>query len=130
VKVLVVSGIWPPDVGGPASHAPEVASWLLARGHEVEAVVTADAQPAPAAFPVRWVSRSRPPGVRHALAVKLIAARARHADVVYSTGMFGRSSLGALLARKPIVLKITADPAFERARRRGLVAGEVGRLNT
>ena len=28
VKVLVVSGIWPPDVGGPASHAPEVAEWL------------------------------------------------------------------------------------------------------
>ncbi len=25
VRVLVVSGIWPPDVGGPASHAPEVA---------------------------------------------------------------------------------------------------------
>ena len=24
MKVVVVSGIWPPDVGGPASHAPEV----------------------------------------------------------------------------------------------------------
>jgi glycosyltransferase involved in cell wall biosynthesis len=39
--------------------------------------------------------------------------------------MFGRSSLGALVGRAPIVLKITADPAFERARRRGLVAGDV-----
>ena len=28
MKVLVVSGIWPPDVGGPASHAPEVARFL------------------------------------------------------------------------------------------------------
>ena len=32
VKVLVVSGIWPPDVGGPASHAPDVARFLQARG--------------------------------------------------------------------------------------------------
>ena len=29
VNVLVVSGIWPPDVGGPASHAPDVAAFLL-----------------------------------------------------------------------------------------------------
>jgi glycosyltransferase involved in cell wall biosynthesis len=126
MKVLVVSGIWPPDVGGPASHAPEVAAWLRARGHEVEAVVTADAAPAAEAYRVSWVSRSLPPGVRHAAALRLIVARARRADVVYSTGMFGRSSLAAYLARTPVVLKLTADPAFERARRRGLVSGEVG----
>jgi glycosyltransferase involved in cell wall biosynthesis len=125
VNVLVVSGIWPPDVGGPASHAPEVAAWLLERGHTVEAVVTAHGPPPQAPHPVHWVARSLPPGVRHARAVAAIAAHARRADVVYSTGMFGRSSLGAWLARRPIVLKITADPAFERARRRGLVSGEV-----
>jgi glycosyltransferase involved in cell wall biosynthesis len=126
MRVLIVSGIWPPDVGGPASHAPEVAGWLLDRGHQVEAVVTADGRPAPEAFPVHWTRRGLPPGLRHIAALRLIAARARAADVVYSTGMFGRSSAGALLARTPIVLKLTADPAFERARRRGLVTGEVG----
>ena len=125
MKVLVVSGIWPPDVGGPASHAPEVAAWLRGRGHEVEAVVTAELAPAPEAYPVRWVARSLPPGVRHAAALRLVAVRARRADVVYSTGMFGRSSLGTALARTPVVLKLTADPAFERARRRGFVSGEV-----
>lgn len=130
MKVLIVSGIWPPDVGGPASHAPEVAGWLRDRGHEVEAVVTADAAPASEVYPVRFVSRSLPPGVRHAAALRLIAARARRADVVYSTGMFGRSSLGAFLARTPLVLKLTADPAFERARRRGLVEGEVGEFQS
>ena len=26
MRVVVVSGIWPPDVGGPASHAPALAS--------------------------------------------------------------------------------------------------------
>ena len=126
MKVLIVSGIWPPDVGGPASHAPEVAAWLRARGHSVEAVVTADATPAKEEYPVHWVSRSLPPGVRHGAALRAIVAAAHRADVVYSTGMFGRSSLGAALARTPVVLKLTADPAFERARRRGLVAGEVG----
>jgi glycosyltransferase involved in cell wall biosynthesis len=125
LNVLVVSGIWPPDVGGPASHAPEVAAFLRARGHRVEAVVTADAPPAVEEYPVHWVSRRLPPAVRHAESVRLIAARARSADVVYTTGMFGRSSLATLLARTPFVVKLTADPAFERARRWGLWHGSL-----
>jgi glycosyltransferase involved in cell wall biosynthesis len=125
MKVLVVSGIWPPDVGGPASHAPEVAAFLLARGHEVEAVISAGAPPAHESYAVHWVRRSLPPGVRHADGVRLVAARARRSDVVYTTGMFGRSSLGALLARTPFVVKLTADPAYERARRWGLWRGSL-----
>ncbi len=117
MRVLIVSGIWPPDVGGPASHAPEVASFLRSRGHEVEVAVTADAAPAPEEYPVRWVSRRVPTGLRHLAALRLIRARARRADVVYTTGMFVRSALGARLARRPYVVKLTGDPAFERARR-------------
>ena len=120
MKVLVVSGIWPPDVGGPASHAPEVARFLGDRGHEVEVVITAAAQPAPEAFPVHWVSRAHRPGVRHVLGVRLIRARALRADVVYTTGTFGRSAAGATLAGTPFVVKLTADPAYERARRRAI----------
>jgi glycosyltransferase involved in cell wall biosynthesis len=125
VNVLVVSGIWPPDVGGPASHAPDVAAFLLERGHRVEVVTTAAAPPAPRPYPVQWISRSLPKGVIHARTAAEISRRARAADVVYTTGMFGRSAAGAQLARRPYVLKLTADPAFERARRRSLVAGNV-----
>jgi glycosyltransferase involved in cell wall biosynthesis len=44
--------------------------------------------------------------------------------------MFGRSAAGALAARRPYVVKLTADPAFERTRRRGLVAGDVEDFQT
>jgi glycosyltransferase involved in cell wall biosynthesis len=125
VRVLIVSGIWPPDVGGPASHAPDVASFLVARGHEVEVVTTASAAPDARPYPVRWVSRRLPKGLRHGRAAALIHSRARRSDVVYTTGMFGRSAAGALAARRRYVVKLTADPAFERSRRSGLVAGDV-----
>jgi glycosyltransferase involved in cell wall biosynthesis len=125
VKVLVVSGIWPPDVGGPASHAPDVAEYLQQQGHEVEVVTTASAPPRPRPYPVRYVSRSLFPGVRHLRGAALVRARARAVDVVYTTGMFGRSFAGATAARRPYVVKLTADPAFERARRRGAVGGDV-----
>jgi glycosyltransferase involved in cell wall biosynthesis len=125
VKVLVVSGIWPPDVGGPATHAPELAAFLAARGHRVEVVTTADAQPAPTEFAVYWVRRSLPKGILHLRAAGEVARRAARADVVYTTGMFGRSGVGARAVGTPYVLKLTADPAFERAYRRGLVGGDV-----
>jgi len=124
VKVLVVTGIWPPDVGGPASHAPEVAEFLLGRGHAVEVVTTAAAPPAREAYPIRWVSRGLPVGVRHLAAAFEVERRAAGSDVVYSTGMLGRTTLGCLVARKPFVAKLTQDPAFERALRRGSFRGD------
>jgi glycosyltransferase involved in cell wall biosynthesis len=74
---------------------------------------------------MHWIARSLPKGAIHARTAYEIARRAAHADVVYTTGMFGRSSLGASIARRPYVVKLTADPAFERARRRGIVGGNV-----
>jgi glycosyltransferase involved in cell wall biosynthesis len=124
MNVLVVSGIWPPDVGGPASHAPEVAEFLLGRGHSVEVVTTADAPPEPREYPVRWASREHRAGVRHLMAASLIRERARKNDVVYSTGMLGRTALGCATARRPFVAKLTQDPAFERALRRGQFSGD------
>ena len=130
MRALVVSGIWPPDVGGPASHAPDVATFLLERGHRVAVVTTATASPEPRPFPVHWVSRSLPKGLIHLRATAEVARRAAAADVVYTTGMFGRSSAGASLAVRPYVVKLTADPAFERARRRGTVGGDVDRFQS
>ncbi|HEY7602893.1 MAG TPA: glycosyltransferase family 4 protein [Gaiellaceae bacterium] len=120
MKVLVVSGIWPPDVGGPASHAPEVAEFLRGRGHEVEVVITAPSAPAPEQYPVRWVSRAQPVLLRYLRGALLVRRSARGKDVVYSTGMYGRTRVGSLLARTPTVVKLTGDPAYERALRYGL----------
>jgi glycosyltransferase involved in cell wall biosynthesis len=122
VKVLVVSGIWPPDVGGPASHAPEIADGLTARGHSVEIVTTAASPPEARPYPVRYVSRSLPPGARHAAVAVLVARRSRVADVVYATSMVGRSSFAA---RAPLVVKVAGDPAYERSLRRGLYTGRL-----
>ena len=112
-------------MGGPASHAPEVADFLLGRGHSVEVVTTADAQPAEQPYEVRWVDRAAPVGVRHARVAAWIRERATHADVVYTTSMLGRAVLGASLARRPVVVKLVADEAYERARRWGLFEGDL-----
>ena len=125
MRVLIVTGIWPPDVGGPASHAPELAEFLRGRGHEVAAVTTADGPPAATGYPVSWVSRRLPVGVRHAAVAERVRSRARGADIVYATSMIGRAALGAAAARRPLVIKLTTDEAYERAQRRGLFEGSM-----
>ena len=125
MRVLIVSGIWPPDVGGPASHAPEVARFLVARGHDVDVVITASTAPVPETYPVHFTSRRIPIGLRHLHSLLLIVRHARRADAIYSTGMFGRSGIGSAIARRPLVIKLTGDPAFERLRARGVVLGDV-----
>jgi glycosyltransferase involved in cell wall biosynthesis len=121
VRVVVVSGIWPPAAGGPASHAPALADFLAERGHAVEVVTMADTEPASRAYPVRWASRRSP--LRHARAALLVHEAARRADVVYATSMIRRAAVGSRLARRPLIAKLVSDEVFERAAREGRYAG-------
>jgi glycosyltransferase involved in cell wall biosynthesis len=121
VKVVVVSGIWPPDPGGPASHASALADFLAERGHGLEVVTTADAEPARRVYPVQWASRRS--AFRHVRAASLVRQAARRADVVYATSMIRRAAIGSRLAGRPLVVKLVSDEVFERAAREGRYAG-------
>ena len=122
MNVLIVSGIWPPDMGGPAEPRTGARRVPRRRGHGVQVVTTASTAPAPESYPVHFVPRSRPPGVRHALVAWYVRA-ARAADVVYATSMIRRSAAGAAAARRPLVVKLVADEAYERATRSGRFGG-------
>jgi glycosyltransferase involved in cell wall biosynthesis len=121
VRVVVVSGIWPPDPGGPASHAPAVADFLAGRGHGVDVVTTADDEPSRRAYSVLWAPRRSP--FRHVRAALLVRRAARRADVVYATSMIRRAAIGSRLARRPLVVKLVSDEVFERAAREGRYVG-------
>lgn len=122
MKVVIASGIWPPDVGGPATHSPELAGWLAERGHDVTVLTTAASEPAPVPYRLEWVPRSHPPGLRHAEYAARLALLTRTADVAYVNSVLTRGAFGA---RAPLVVKLTDDPAYERARRLGLFAGDL-----
>ena len=121
MRVVVVSGIWPPDPGGPASHAPALADFLHGRGHAVEVVTTAHTSPAPRQYRVHWISRRS--GLRHIRCALAVRTHAKDADVVYATSMIRRAALGARLARRPLVVKLVSDEVFERATRIGKFDG-------
>src|SRR2546423_7487665 len=119
MRVVIVTGIFPPDIGGPATHAADVAGQLRRRGHQVTVLTLTDepGQPAPAdlvRYPRRW------PWPRRALAVAAwLFKHGDDYDVAYATGMGEAAVLGGRLAGRPVILKIVGDPAWERGVRQG-----------
>jgi glycosyltransferase involved in cell wall biosynthesis len=124
VKILLVSGIWPPEVGGPASHGPEFGRFLRDRGHQVHAVTTAGRKGAiDPGFPLTVSGRNRPRIVRLPAGALTVLEAARRAELIYAIGIYGRSALASRAVRVPLVLKLSSDPAYERARSLGVFSG-------
>jgi glycosyltransferase involved in cell wall biosynthesis len=124
VRILVTSGIFPPEIGGPATHVADLRAELVRRGHEVEVLTLTDrARPIGVdgvfRLPRRWAWP-----VRSAVALVWVARHARRFDVIYATGLAPVAVAGSRIARRPVVLKVAGDPAWERGWRRGLTTDE------
>jgi glycosyltransferase involved in cell wall biosynthesis len=124
MRILIVSGIWPPEVGGPASHGPEFGKFLIDRGHQVRAVTTAPKTgAADPGFSLTASRSDRPRLIRLSAGAMAVIRAAKRADVIYATGMYARSALASTLYRVPLVLKLVNDPAYDRARSLGIFSG-------
>jgi glycosyltransferase involved in cell wall biosynthesis len=130
MQIVFLTGIWPPDVGGPATHGPDFARFLRDRGHGVHVVTMGDSEPSDRPVPVESVSRGRPFVLRYP-AVALRSARlARAGDIVYATATYAAAAAASVAARRPLVVKLVSDPAYERARRYGLFTGSLEAFQT
>lgn len=121
MRVLVVTGIFPPDHGGPASYVPTVARGLMQQGHEIAAVITLsdrlDHDDRHYGFPVVRLLRARFRPLRWAQTVLEIARLARQTDVIYLNGLVLEGILAAkLFAHRPAVVKVVGDLIWEKAR--------------
>ena len=70
MRVLFLTGIWPPDVGGPATHGPDFARFLRDHGHDVRVVTMGDHEPTERPVPVRSICRGRPFVIRYPLCAR------------------------------------------------------------
>jgi glycosyltransferase involved in cell wall biosynthesis len=117
LRFLLVSNIFPPDIGGPATYVSRMAGELHQRGHSVQLVVCAE-NPAAAEgypFPVKRVSRRIFVPVRMLIVLLWVLWYARQADLVYVNGLEFPGVLGAKLMRRPSALKVVGDFAWEYA---------------
>jgi glycosyltransferase involved in cell wall biosynthesis len=125
-KILIVTGIFPPDAGGPASYVPRLAAALSRRGHRIEVVTLSDRldhDDGVWPFPVHRIRRRLFWPWRILVTILTIWRLSRDKDVVYVNGLGSEAALGAWLAGRPAVHKIVGDYAWERAQTRGWFLG-------
>ncbi len=128
MKIILACGIFPPDIGGPATYAERLAGEMEKLGHRV-AVLTYGNKfkvPSPSAgkqssklkVSVISVSRGYPKLLRHFIYFWKLFWLARTADVIYAQNVLS-AGLAALLAarllKKRIAIRLGGDFLWERA---------------
>ncbi len=121
MKILIVSGIFPPDHGGPARYVPAIASELRTRGHNIVGIVTLSEElehdDSRYGFPVIRLRRCEAFPRRVLRTIFTIARLARRADVVYLNGLVLEGMIATkIVGRKPTVIKVVGDLIWEKAR--------------
>ena len=116
-RLLIASGIFHPEPGGPATYLHELLPELQTRGWDVRALAYGDAPTLGYPYPLTRIAR-RPFPLRQVAYAWAARPLLGWADVVY-VHTLGLPLVGG---RAPRVLKIVGDQAWERAVRRGWVA--------
>jgi glycosyltransferase involved in cell wall biosynthesis len=104
-RVLIATGIYPPDIGGPATYAKALVEGLPHQGVEPSLLVFSPL--------LRY-----PRGLRHVLFLRQILTSGRGADVLMALDAVsvGLPALAAAwVLRKPLVLRLGGDFAWEQA---------------
>lgn len=127
MKILITSGIFPPDIGGPASYVPKIATELSKRGHKVTVLCLSeqDFDDSKFNFHVIRINRKIFLPVRILLTIIKIISLSVKSDLIFANTLTFESSIGAIFSKRPIVHKIVGDYAWERARNKGYFKGTI-----
>jgi glycosyltransferase involved in cell wall biosynthesis len=124
MNVLMITGIFPPDIGGPATYVPALSSELVNRGHKVKVVTLSDTlnhDDRSYSFSVHRIRRSLFKPLRFLITVIRIFREGRTAQVLYVNGLHLEALVANFFLRKRLVQKIVGDWAWERAMNKGWV---------
>ncbi|MDZ4227325.1 MAG: glycosyltransferase family 4 protein, partial [Patescibacteria group bacterium] len=94
---------YPPEIGGPAMYAKELARALEKRGHDVRVVLYGGL-------------KSLPIGIRHALYTLKLLAHAMRSDAIIAFDTFAvgfPAAIVHMLTRQPLVVRIGGDAVWE-----------------
>lgn len=118
MRIFVASGIFHPESGGPATYLYCLLPELLARGHYVRVLTFGDAPTDGYPYPLTRVPRRALP-VRWLNYAQAAWSEVRQADLIFINSL-GLPLIGA--GRKPRVLKVVGDLAWERAVNKGWIS--------
>lgn len=117
MKILLISGIYPPDIGGPATYLPEFAEYLSDLGISVTTLTLKPEKlnkPKSRKWREVFIQRRSSKILRFLTTVLCILFHGRKANYIFCNGLFIETSFANSLLRKKATVKIVGDPVWER----------------
>lgn len=125
MRILIVTGTFHPEAGGPSRYLLNLATDLSRAGHRVSVVTFGEPFEHAYPFAVKRISRRWPVPVRLALMAAAVVPRAATADILFVNDYGLPPSVVNLSMRKPVVMKIVGDFAWEWSVRHGHVTENI-----
>lgn len=121
MKMLLVSGIYPPDVGGPASYIPKLAEAMHQQGIRVEVLTLRNRRTVnhSSIWRINYVYRESALLIRMMKVIYIALLKLRQSEAVFANGLHQEIAIALCFIRVRSVAKIVGDPVWERARNKG-----------
>lgn len=119
MKVLLISGIYFPDIGGPATYLPRLALALIGEGHEVNTVSLTDSNESvrpQEPWNRKFVLRNTNKLIRTYRLIRIIRKEAKNSTYVFANGLFLETAFALIGLKCYSTAKIVGDPVWERAK--------------
>ena len=116
MDILITVGIFPPDIGGPASFVPKISKYLINKGHNVKIICLSDKEHLTYKDEVSVIriNRSLPIIFRWFKTIAKIYNFSKKSDLIFINGLGTETTIANLFSRKKVIRKIVGDPVWER----------------
>ena len=123
MDILITVGIFPPDIGGPASFVPKISKYLINKGHNVKIICLSDKEHLTYKDEVSVIriNRSLPIIFRWFKTIVKIYNVSKKSDLIFINGLGTETTIANLFSRKKVIRKIVGDPVWERVYNKKLV---------
>ena len=118
MRVLVTVGIFPPDIGGPATFVPKIAKYFQDElNYEIEILTLSDNKNSNINddFIVKRIDRNLPIIYRWLKTIFTIYKLGKNKDLIFVNGLGTEATIANIFLKKKIIRKIVGDPVWERA---------------
>ena len=118
MRILVTVGIFPPDIGGPATFVPKIAKYFQDElNYEIEILTLSDNKNSNINddFSVKRIDRNLPIIYRWLKTIFTIYKLGKNKDLIFVNGLGTEATIANIFLKKKIIRKIVGDPVWERA---------------